>query len=273
MGRGLRKGIKEGFVPIEKVTDTDIEEMHRLFVKYYENTAFDIFARDMRKKDGIMCFRKKVDNSIIGFSTIMRMNMRCKGKRVDGVFSGDTVLEKEYWGSGIIQISFIRYVILQKLRNPFVPFYWFLISKGYKTYLLLANNFLNHYPRCEGRGGRKNRRMKDVVEAYCDYLYPGYLDKEDGLLKFGDDYQKLKTHVAEITDKLKEEFPKIAYFEELNPTWREGTELPCIGKLELAALGYYIQKVGKNLLQKSLAHVRRIFGVKTDIAYENADRN
>ncbi len=82
-----------------------------------------------------------------------------------------------------------------KFRHPRTPVYWILISKGFKTYLLLANNYYSYYPHYD----EKNAHLKDFVESYCKEYFSEYYNKETGLLNFGDDYQPLKADVAPIT--------------------------------------------------------------------------
>ena len=75
----------------------------------------------------------------------------------------------------------------------------------------------------------KTNIFRKVVEHYCEKFFGEYYDKEAGLLNFGDDYQPLKGEVAPITAEMRD--PNIHFFEQKNPTWRAGTELPCIGRL------------------------------------------
>ena len=58
-------------------------------------------------------------------------------------------LNKQFWGSPALGIQFLIYLWKLKIKSITRPVYWFLISKGYKTYLLMANNFSEHYPRFE----------------------------------------------------------------------------------------------------------------------------
>ncbi len=118
------------------------------------------------------------------------------------------------------------FFIKKMLSNPFRPVYWFLISKGYKTYLLLANNFIHYYP-CHTR---ENQQLEDIMKGYCNYLFPEYFNEKKKILDFGKGAQFLKGGVAEITAEMCEKFPKIAFFNERNPTWDRGTELPCVAK-------------------------------------------
>ena len=56
-----------------------------------------------------------------------------------------------------------------------------LISKGYKTYLLLANNFHYYYPHPEN----SYPQLEPIVRHYCEEMFPGCYDAERGVLDFG----------------------------------------------------------------------------------------
>jgi hypothetical protein len=73
-------------------------------------------------------------------------------------------------------------------------------------------------------------------------LFPEFYDKEKGLLDFGENYQYLKGDIAEITEDMKEDNKKIRFFDDTNPSWRRGTELPCIGEVCLATLLRFFRK-------------------------------
>lgn len=212
------------FKPISGITVTNIKQMYDLYASYYENTSLDIFLNDLSKKSGAILVTRKSDDKIVGFSTQTFFDIKVDGKRVRGIFSGDTIIEKRYWGNNNLGGVFYRLVMKERIKRPFIPFYWFLISKGYKTYLLLTNNFYNYYPSIKGN----KEEYRRVTEAYCEQLFPDAFDKENMLLNFGDDYVRLKDDVATITPELSAANPKIAFFEKANPTWRRGTELPCL---------------------------------------------
>lgn len=92
----------------------------------------------------------------------------------------------------------------------------------------MANNWDNYYPKYNAK---EDIKRKNIVKSFSNHLFANIYDDKTGLLNFGDDYQKLKEGVAEITEEMKQKSRKIAFFEEVNPTWREGTELPCIGDI------------------------------------------
>jgi hypothetical protein len=212
-------------VPIKNITDADKQEMYHLFIKYYDNVGHTTFLRDFNKKEHVCIMRTKAGNAIVGFSTVTRIKVSHNGSRYMGVFSGDTVIEKKYWGSIAIHLCFLRYLFLQRLLHPFANIFWFLITKGYKTYLLMANNFYGYYPRYDREA---NPQLAELTKLFCHSLYPGIYSEKTGLLAFGEGYQKLKDNVANIDDEMKMKYPKVAFFEKVNPTWRDGTELPCL---------------------------------------------
>lgn len=224
------------FRPISSVTVSHIRQMYDMYSRYYENTSLDIFLADLSKKSGVILVERKSDGQLVGFSTQTFFDLKVDGKRVRGIFSGDTIIEKEYWGNNALANTFYRRLVIERIKRPFVPFYWFLISKGYKTYLLMTNNFYNYYPKVDGNRGGKNERYRRITEAYCQQLFPDAFDREKMLLDFGEDYVRLKGEVADITTELKSANPHIAFFEQVNPSWRRGTEVPCLAACDYESL-------------------------------------
>jgi len=244
--------ITADFYPLDKITYEDIEIMYDVFVKYYHNCDFQTFVKDLKKKVGAILIKEIAGGNIVGFSTIGLIEKEIDHKKCLGIFSGDTVIEKAYWGLPHLQTAFLRFLLKTRIKNPTVNLYWFLISKGYKTYLLMANNWLHYYPRYDKKSDEKR---KSIVKEFSNHFFEGFYDEETGLLKFGEGYQRLKEDVAEITEEMKSKYPKIAFFEQANPTWREGTELPCIGDLDWFTLmwrpiPFGLRKI-KNMVLKS----------------------
>ncbi|ESK55587.1 MAG: hypothetical protein I8H98_08265 [Moraxellaceae bacterium] len=215
------------YIEMEKIDLDRLKAMYSIYEQYYENTQFEIFVNDFKKKSGAMLIFNSKTDEVVGFSTVAVQHFYLNGKDYTVLFSGDTVILKEFWGTRTLQSTMLKLIIKLRVRYPFNEFYWLLISKGYKTYLLLANNYYAYYPNMQGN----NEHLSTVVEHYCENFFGEYYDKEVGLLNFGDDYQPLKNEVAPITEEMRITNPKIHFFEQKNPTWTTGTELPCIGRL------------------------------------------
>lgn len=146
MSNASSMGIYARYYSLKKISITDIQQMYGVFQRYYDNTDLDTFLKDISRKSGAILVRSKEDDRVVGFSTIVSMDMTVGERRGKGIFSGDTIIERDYWGSRALQTCFARLMLWEKLRSPHKPVFWLLISKGYKTYLLLANNFKRYYP-------------------------------------------------------------------------------------------------------------------------------
>lgn len=236
--RKLKNEPYSEYKPVEKITLLDMKTMYGIFEKYYLNTTFQIFEKDLMEKTGVFIIRDPKKDLIVGFSTVTERNFEVNGRVKHAFFSGDTIIEQAYWGNRALQRAMYRYIIALKFKYPTQPIYWMLISKGFKTYLLLANNYFTYYPHCD----QKHQYLEQHVEAYCNQYFAEYYDKNKKLLNFGDAYQALDPEIAPITDEMRKKSKKIAFFEEKNPSWIVGTELPCIGEIHWSDLYRYIHR-------------------------------
>lgn len=235
---------------ISELDCSQVDRMYEVFQKYYFNAEKETFKKDLAEKDVVFLLLDNKDKQIQGFSTLKNMVIELHGKKYTTAFSGDTIIEKEYWGSGALGVAFLRYLLQQKLKNPFKPLYWFLISKGYKTYLLMANNFPVHYPRFEKA---TPEREASLIKAMGEALYEHRYDEQRGLIRFEESAKKdaLKEDVAPITiDLLKND--RISYFVKKNPEWARGDELACLAEMTFSMPIRYQMKILQKTLKRSM---------------------
>jgi hypothetical protein len=222
-------------VPIERLTPEQRESAWRVFARYYEDTDRGRFDRDLDGKQHI--FLLEADGQLVGFSTV---TVERVGPIVS-IFSGDTVLETDHRGAGALQWAFFRYIVRTKLRHPHRLVTWFLISKGYKTYLLLARNFPTHWPR---RDAPTPPWARDLLIALARRRFGDALDDERLILRFEHDHERLKPDVAPVDDG--ETDPDIRFFVQANPGHAEGDELCCLGVVDARlALSWPLKRLRK----------------------------
>lgn len=245
--------IKMRFKKREDITLDECLGMYELFKVYYQNTPFSQFLEDFSKKTGAHIAKRKTDGKVVGFSTAVATNiMGPKGKEVRVLFSGDTVMSKEYWGTTAFPQSFFRWLLAERLAHPTTEMYWFLISMGYRTYLILANNFYKYYPNIDG----DDPHLREVAFAASEHLFPGTLNRETGLLDFGDDACALSDFVTPITDK-ERAVPKIAFFESRNPGWAQGDEMACVGSLDWGSFLRVVVDARRTLFKKGNRNAKK----------------
>lgn len=214
-------------VTVSRLDQEAREQMFEVFMDYYESVSYERFLEDLHGKDDVILLIDSQDR-IQGFSTMKNLDLTVRGRKVYGLFSGDTVVARAYWGQRVLGQAFLRYLLARKARHPFAPYYWFLISKGYKTYLLMANNFEQHAPRFEREMSRWERAVLDAMAAS---LYPHEYDPRTNLITFPASHGQVRRGVADISPTLRESYPRIDFFAKMNPTWAEGSELACIARM------------------------------------------
>lgn len=237
---------------IDSLTDIQIEQMFSVFSKYYQGVDREKFVNDLKNKDAIFLLYSKKDRTLKGFSTILKMEtISDEGKIVHGFFSGDTVLEKEFWGDGTLGVAFLKYLFKEKIKRPFTPLYWFLISKGYKTYLLMANNFGTHWPRFEQKTPVNICR---IMNTFAHSLYGDQYLAGHGIIRLDESEIKgpVKIGVANITNEMMQENKRISFFATKNPGWNEGDELCCLAEMSLLMPIKYQYKILSKLFKKMI---------------------
>lgn len=240
--------LRSSIVRVAGLDGARLDEMWGLFRTYYTDVSREIFERDLRAKDHVILLRSSEDGSVQGFSTITTFERDVWGKRVVGVFSGDTIVAKAFWRQTALQRAFLSYVIKVKLKNPHRPVYWFLISKGFRTYLLMARNFPEYWPRHDKP---TPPWQAAVIDDFARLRFAEAWKPEQGILHFDHPAGRLRQSIAPIDDRARA-LPEVRFFEEKNPRHAEGDELCCIGKVDGRLWASYMTKLGRRFFGKWL---------------------
>jgi hypothetical protein len=244
--------LKATTLPVSHISPAQRDRMFAILEKYYEHVSRPQFDLDLNGKDAVILLLDARDDQIQGFSTLKKLLISREGlPSVRTLYSGDTVVEREYWGQKILGVAFLRYLWSEKLKHPFQPLYWFLISKGYKTYLLMANNFKTHYPRYEEATPESTKKLlHQIASSYFGDRYSSI----DGLIRFQKSMGQLKGGVADISEQELERNARIRFFTEKNPEWQQGTELACLAEMTFLLP---VEYACKRLIKVTLAPVVR----------------
>jgi hypothetical protein len=212
--------------------------MWTLFETHYSGVSRATFEQDLAEKEKVILLHDRVNRRLCGFSTLQNYTVDFEGDKVRVVFSGDTIVDPAYWGQSALQWAFLRNGIWQKILHPLCPVYWLLITKGYKTYLLLSRNFPEYWPRHD----RPTPRWQDtLLGTLAQCRFGDFFDKSTGLLRFDSTRGTLRAEVAPIATLLLED-ADIHFFAEHNPGHARGDELCCLGHIGLDLAVSYIKK-------------------------------
>jgi len=207
-----------------ELTQAQIASMFALMDEFYDNMDFIVFQKDLADKDYcLVLFDEK--ETLAGFTTQKILPVQAGSKTVWGVFSGDTIIHKAYWGSAELFKVFAAFFFDYAKRYD--SFYWFLIVKGYKTYKILSTFFLYFYPNC---GKETPDFEKSVIDAYGRQLFGGEYNAENGVIEYRGTKDALKQGVADIDEHVLRD-RNAAFFSRANPGYVRGHDLACLAEL------------------------------------------
>ena len=213
------------------------QEMFELFEQYYNDVSFEMFLSDLREKDHVFILRNE-ENELIGFSTIFRRLMGKSKHQYTALFSGDTVIRKDYWGNKALQKAFFFYILESKILSGTRPLYWFLQSKGFKTYMMMRKNFSHSFPKV---GQDTPKPLQNALNEFYQKKYSENFKEESGLIQFPSSKGAAKLEHCKPEEKHLTN-NDIQFFIKKNPEYFKGDELACIAEIRYRDFLFHIPK-------------------------------
>lgn len=213
--------------PISEISQRDRNAMFALMQRYYENIDRDTFDQDLDEKDVAIVARDRDNGLVCGFSTQVLYHQLVGNTIAHVLFSGDTIVDRRFWGDNPLAQIWGRLALSLIDQFPHDQLYWFLISKGYKTYRFLPVFFREFYPRYD----RPTPPWAlTLISEIASARFGQQFCASTGILKATAQSCRLRRTVAELTShRLKN--PHLAYFNCANPGHINGDELCCIAPL------------------------------------------
>jgi hypothetical protein len=219
-------GLQSRIVPVAEITEAEACAMYQIFARHYDCVSPDKFHSDLAEKDCVLVLRDAT-GSVGGFSTQKLLRVSVGGFPVRAVFSGDTIVDRAHWGEQELGRCWCRYVSSLYAEEPDVPLYWFLISKGYRTYLYLPLFFETFYPNYQTATPEFEQ---SVLDKLASAKFPAYYRPDAGVIEFPQSQGQLKPHLAEIPARRMRN-PHVQYFLRRNPAFAAGCELACLAEI------------------------------------------
>ena len=210
-------------IPRAALTSDMIHEMFCVFSENFTQSSLDLFTRDLDNKNWVILIRDNEKNQVQGFSTLAMYEMEFMGKPMSVVYSGDTIIRREYWGTPELPRSWIH-TVLEKSANMAQPLYWLLISSGYKTYRFLSVFYKEFYPRYDKP---TPPQMQAMMDRLATHRFGSEYHCKEGVVRFRNGATPLREGVAEVTDERLHD-PHVAFYISKNPGHMNGDELVCI---------------------------------------------
>jgi hypothetical protein len=224
------------------LSDWTISEMFDLYSTYYNSVTEEGFRQDLETKNKVGMFLDD-DNNIKGFTTFAINPAGSGTEDYNIIFSGATVMDQAHWGGFDMIRGWCRTVGKLLDRDPDKKHYWFLITKGHKTYLYFPFFFKNYIPSLNTPGNQLE--LKRIMDKVAYKMYGNDYDPLNGVIRFPDSRGELKPALAADTFHKKHK-EHVSFFLKRNPNFYCGEELACLAELHPQNM----KGIVKNLLFK-----------------------
>jgi len=208
---------------VNKLSEGQKNRMFELLCAYFEGVDRDTFNKDLQEKTWVIILQDRTSNKIKGFSTQMLMEATIAQVPIKAIFSGDTIIDKDYWGDQELIRTWGEFAFMLLEKYADIKIYWFLISMGYRTYRFMPLFFKEFYPRYD-KSTPEN--IKRIMDALAFKKYPSLYDSKNGIIH-PEKRAYLKSGISDINNGLLKD-PHISFFVKINPKHMQGDELVCL---------------------------------------------
>ncbi len=213
-------------VAVQDLRPADVSRMYDLFSRYFVTDDPISFRRDLGEKRFVIRVDDAETGELRGFSTVTGYVTSFRGRNLGVIYSGDTIICPECWGTSVLPRAWIR-VVTEMARDYPRPLYWLLLSSGYKTYRYMTVFFRDFYPRYD-------RETPPDARALMGYLaaqrFGTQYRPDEGIVRFERGATPLQQGVAEVSERRLRD-PNIAFFVRANPGHARGEELVCLAEV------------------------------------------
>jgi len=213
-------------IPRDDLSAKEIQAMFRVFSENFDGAALENFERDLSNKNWVILLRDAETKELEGFSTLALYETQVNNQPLSVVYSGDTIIRREYWGTPELPRSWIH-AVLEKSVNMTQPLHWLLISSGYKTYRFLTVFYKEFYPRYDQTTPPE---MQTIMEELAVQRFGAEYHCEEGVVRFKDGATPLRDGLADVTGERLHD-PHVAFYISKNPGYVNGDELVCITRI------------------------------------------
>jgi hypothetical protein len=215
-----------GVTAVASLGAADIDDMFELYAAYYDGTTRALFEHDLREKHWVVALHTG-HGALVGFSTLALSDVALDGATARVIYSGDTIIDRPYWGTQALAFTWIRFAGTLKAQAADRPLYWFLIVKGHRTYRYMSTFAIDFFPHWSKPTPARARRMIDTLARG---RFGDAYRAEGGVVSFPRSRGHLKVAWTQVEpDELIR--PDVAFFLRSNPGYVRGDELACLTEL------------------------------------------
>ena len=223
----------------DELAPTQVDAMFELLAHHFNGVTRTQFERDLAARNRVILILR--DGRLVGFSTLLAYTTGFEGERINVIYSGDTIVAPEAWGTTALPRAWVAAVDELRGTMPEGRCYWLLLTSGFRTYRFLPVFWREFYPRFDRATPPTLQRLLNqlAVEQFGEQFNPA-----SGIVRFNHP-QKLAGGLNQIAEGRTSDVD-VAFFVARNPGHASGDELVCLTELcpaNLTAAGRRMQSV------------------------------
>jgi hypothetical protein len=206
------------------LTCSRISAMYELLTRHFDGVTERQFESDLLEKNWVILIER--GDQLVGFSTLLVYETAHRGEPLSVVYSGDTIMAPDAWGTTALPRAWIHAVNALRPSSS-GRYYWLLLTSGFRTYRFLPVFWREFYPRFDRATPEGVRGLVDQLAA--DRFGSQYSSGE-GIVRF-ERPQRLRGELARVPSGRVAD-PHVAFFTRHNPGAAQGDELVCLTELK-----------------------------------------
>jgi len=210
--------------PRAELTAAQKSEMFQLLAQHFDGVTPEQYVRDLAEKNLVLLLHRQ--ETLVGFSTLLACSTDFEGATVNVIYSGDTIVAPEAWGTTALPRAWVAGVKALRAALPPERCFWLLLTSGFRTYRFLPVFWREFHPRFDRAMPAERKRLLDQITRE---RFGTQFDSRRGIVRFRQP-QRLRGGLSRIPDGRTED-PHIAFFLSRNPGHADGGELVCLAEL------------------------------------------
>lgn len=219
-----RTGVHFQLVPRADLTALQRESMFELLAHHFEGVTREQFARDLAEKNLALLLQR--DDRLVGFSTQLAYSTEFEGESVNVIYSGDTIVAPEAWGTTALPRAWVAGVNALRATLPPGRCFWLLLTSGFRTYRFLPVFWREFFPRFDQTTPPETERL---LQQLAGERFGAQFDSTAGVVRFTNP-QRLCAGLEHVPAG-REQDPHTLFFLARNPGYTTGDELVCLTEL------------------------------------------
>ncbi len=211
-------------VPRSALSGAHRDEMFALLTRYFDGVTRVQFDHDLAEKNWVIRLRRA--GRLVGFSTLLADESSFAGAPITAIYSGDTIVAPEAWGTPALSRAWIATVNRLRAATPERRCFWLLLTSGFRTYRFLPVFWREFYPRHDAPTPPAHAQL---LERLAVARYGAHYDAALGRVRFPQP-QRLRGTLGEVPAGRQSD-PHVAFFLGRNPQHMQGDELVCLTEI------------------------------------------